>query len=230
MCSSTTRSAPSRSYPDGGERVRGGPGLSRGTKTTGRRGARPPWTYSVENEGAPAAWGRTPQESGTHGRGGLEATGGGRRRRVALLVRSPALGRALRRPGRGQGGGRRGVGAAGPVRLVRSRRSRGRGGFARALLGSVSQHVSQHASCPVQHHHTARRTAVRGRPVQGSSGAPVSAGGPGGSCETLQATGPRRSDRRRKTSRNRSSIVSTPTTRPASRTGRRRTPARRNVR
>ncbi|WP_129305306.1 universal stress protein [Streptomyces sp. L2] len=27
--------------------------------------------------------------------------------------------------------------------------SRGRGGFTRALLGSVSQHVSQHASCPV---------------------------------------------------------------------------------
>ncbi|MGW0411092.1 universal stress protein [Streptomyces collinus] len=27
--------------------------------------------------------------------------------------------------------------------------SRGRGGFVRALLGSVSQHVSQHASCPV---------------------------------------------------------------------------------
>ncbi|MEU6587836.1 universal stress protein [Streptomyces sp. NPDC046881] len=27
--------------------------------------------------------------------------------------------------------------------------SRGRGGFVRALLGSVSQHVSQHAKCPV---------------------------------------------------------------------------------
>ncbi|MFJ3235285.1 universal stress protein [Streptomyces sp. NPDC086787] len=27
--------------------------------------------------------------------------------------------------------------------------SRGRSGFTRALLGSVSQHVSQHASCPV---------------------------------------------------------------------------------
>ncbi|MEU9448851.1 universal stress protein [Streptomyces sp. NPDC048277] len=27
--------------------------------------------------------------------------------------------------------------------------SKGRGGFARALLGSVSQHVSQHAPCPV---------------------------------------------------------------------------------
>ncbi|MEV7687496.1 universal stress protein [Streptomyces bungoensis] len=27
--------------------------------------------------------------------------------------------------------------------------SRGRGGFKRALLGSVSQHVSQHATCPV---------------------------------------------------------------------------------
>ncbi|MFF5014994.1 universal stress protein [Streptomyces sp. NPDC001165] len=27
--------------------------------------------------------------------------------------------------------------------------SRGRGGFARALLGSVGQHVSQHANCPV---------------------------------------------------------------------------------
>ncbi|MYS13262.1 universal stress protein [Streptomyces sp. SID4982] len=27
--------------------------------------------------------------------------------------------------------------------------SRGRGGFARALLGSVSQHVSQHATCPI---------------------------------------------------------------------------------
>ncbi|MFB7506893.1 universal stress protein [Streptomyces broussonetiae] len=27
--------------------------------------------------------------------------------------------------------------------------SRGRGGFARALLGSISQHVSQHANCPV---------------------------------------------------------------------------------